>query len=370
MPNADWKKCAVCVALPTIQTRASQPETGNGSPRGVVLDQADQLLELVEVQVGEALLVVERLLEAHGALLGKSAARAPRCTPRTRCTSGTPLMTMVPASSSDRAGSLHNVPAIRRASRGRGRRRPLSRAPDDLDMALLTRAGGAPAGRGSWSSRGSPASPARRSPPRMQRLEEAGIVTGYGPDIDVEAAGFGVQAFVTLEIAQGALDAVRADLQAIPGVLEAHATTGSGDVLCRVAAASHEAPAAGAAGDQPVGGGGALDQRRRPVGAGALAHAAAAALGRRPRLRSVTEPALTAPSGACRCRTLLRPPGARRTDPGWAGTPRLGTPPLPPGRTGRSVPGTSRSARLRPRARMTPPSRGTRGPDARKVPAA
>jgi DNA-binding Lrp family transcriptional regulator len=76
---------------------------------------------------------------------------------------------------------------------------------------------------------------------RLQRLERAGVVTGYGPDIDVAAAGFGVHAFVTLEIAQGALDAMREDLAAVPGVLEAHATTGSGDVLCRVAASSHEA---------------------------------------------------------------------------------------------------------------------------------
>jgi len=76
---------------------------------------------------------------------------------------------------------------------------------------------------------------------RLQRLERAGVVTGYGPDVDVAAAGFGVQAFVTLEIAQGALEAMRADLAAVPGVLEAHATTGSGDVLCRVAASSHEA---------------------------------------------------------------------------------------------------------------------------------
>jgi DNA-binding Lrp family transcriptional regulator len=76
---------------------------------------------------------------------------------------------------------------------------------------------------------------------RLGRLENAGIVTGYGPDVDVSAAGFGVEAFVTLEIAQGAIDAVREDLEAIPGVLEAHATTGSGDVLCRVAASSHEA---------------------------------------------------------------------------------------------------------------------------------
>lgn len=74
---------------------------------------------------------------------------------------------------------------------------------------------------------------------RLQRLEESGVVTGYGPDIDLAAAGFGVHAFVTLEIAQGALEDVTADLVAIPGVLEAHATTGSGDVLCRVAARSH-----------------------------------------------------------------------------------------------------------------------------------
>ena len=74
---------------------------------------------------------------------------------------------------------------------------------------------------------------------RVQRLEESGVVTGYGPDIDLGAAGFGVSAFVTLEIAQGALEDVTADLVAIPGVLEAHATTGAGDVLCRVAARSH-----------------------------------------------------------------------------------------------------------------------------------
>jgi DNA-binding Lrp family transcriptional regulator len=76
---------------------------------------------------------------------------------------------------------------------------------------------------------------------RLQRLEQAGVVTGFGPDVDVAAAGFGVQAFVTLEIAQGALEEVHRELEAIPGILEAHATTGSGDVLCRVAAASHEA---------------------------------------------------------------------------------------------------------------------------------
>lgn len=75
---------------------------------------------------------------------------------------------------------------------------------------------------------------------RLQRLEDSGVITGYQPRIGLAAAGYGVQAFVTLEIAQGALGDVIAVLEQIPGVLEAFATTGAGDVLCRVAAASHD----------------------------------------------------------------------------------------------------------------------------------
>jgi DNA-binding Lrp family transcriptional regulator len=74
---------------------------------------------------------------------------------------------------------------------------------------------------------------------RLQKMEDAGVITGYGPDVDLSAAGHPVQAFVTLQIAQGALESVRGDLEAIPGVLEAYATTGEGDVWCRVAGASH-----------------------------------------------------------------------------------------------------------------------------------
>jgi DNA-binding Lrp family transcriptional regulator len=74
---------------------------------------------------------------------------------------------------------------------------------------------------------------------RLDRMEKSGVITGYGPDVDVAAAGFPVRAFVTLEIAQGALDRVAADLTVIPGVLEAHAITGSADVVCMVAAMSH-----------------------------------------------------------------------------------------------------------------------------------
>lgn len=74
---------------------------------------------------------------------------------------------------------------------------------------------------------------------RLRRLDEHGVIRDWAPTLDVAAAGFPVQAFVTLEIAQGALDEVTADLVAIPEVLEAHVTTGQYDVLCRVATASH-----------------------------------------------------------------------------------------------------------------------------------
>src|ERR1700753_2373906 len=74
---------------------------------------------------------------------------------------------------------------------------------------------------------------------RLKRMEQAGVITGYGPDIDVAAAGFAVLAFVTLSIAQGALCAVQAELAAIPRVLDAYALTWSADVVCKVAAPSH-----------------------------------------------------------------------------------------------------------------------------------
>lgn len=75
---------------------------------------------------------------------------------------------------------------------------------------------------------------------RLERLERTGVITGHGPDVNLTAAGFPVQALVSLEIAQGAIEQVAVALNAIPGVLSAQATTGTADVVCRVAAASHE----------------------------------------------------------------------------------------------------------------------------------
>jgi DNA-binding Lrp family transcriptional regulator len=49
-----------------------------------------------------------------------------------------------------------------------------------------------------------------------------------------------VLAFVTLEIAQGSLDAVTDELDSLPNVLEAYVTSGTADVVCKIAATSHE----------------------------------------------------------------------------------------------------------------------------------
>ncbi|MEU7142627.1 Lrp/AsnC ligand binding domain-containing protein [Nocardia sp. NPDC046473] len=117
----------------------------------------------------------------------------------------------------------------------------MSRTPaklDELDLAILTamheyqKAGILELSRRTRVARATVQS-------RIGRMEESGVIASYDPQIDVTAAGFDVQAFVTLEIAQGALDAVAAELETIPGVLEAYATTGTGDVWCRIGADSH-----------------------------------------------------------------------------------------------------------------------------------
>jgi DNA-binding Lrp family transcriptional regulator len=68
---------------------------------------------------------------------------------------------------------------------------------------------------------------------RLAKLESSGVITGYGPDVDLVAAGNPVLAFVTLEIVQGALDAVTVELDSLPNVLEAYITSGSADVVCK-----------------------------------------------------------------------------------------------------------------------------------------
>ncbi len=75
---------------------------------------------------------------------------------------------------------------------------------------------------------------------RLDRLERAGVVRGWGPDLDTDALGYPVTAFITLEIRQGeGHDPVGEHLALIPEVIEAHTVTGPGDLWCRVVARSN-----------------------------------------------------------------------------------------------------------------------------------
>jgi DNA-binding Lrp family transcriptional regulator len=75
---------------------------------------------------------------------------------------------------------------------------------------------------------------------RLEKLQRRGVITGFSPDLDLRALGYTVVAFVSIEIAQGRLEEVMDQLSPIPEVLEAHATTGQGDLLCRVVARTNE----------------------------------------------------------------------------------------------------------------------------------
>jgi DNA-binding Lrp family transcriptional regulator len=75
---------------------------------------------------------------------------------------------------------------------------------------------------------------------RFDRLIGAGVITGFGPDLDLRRVGYTVSAFVSLEIAQGRASAVVEHLAAVPEVVEAYMTTGPSDLLCRVVARDND----------------------------------------------------------------------------------------------------------------------------------
>ncbi|MGH3713636.1 MAG: Lrp/AsnC family transcriptional regulator [Micromonosporaceae bacterium] len=75
---------------------------------------------------------------------------------------------------------------------------------------------------------------------RLDKLQSRGVIRDFGPSVSPAALGFGVTAFVTLEIRQSrGHDEVAAHLAEIPEVLEVHTVTGAGDLLCRIVARSN-----------------------------------------------------------------------------------------------------------------------------------
>ncbi|MEX0757395.1 MAG: Lrp/AsnC family transcriptional regulator [Acidimicrobiia bacterium] len=110
---------------------------------------------------------------------------------------------------------------------------------DDLDVALLRllrsepRVGMLEASRRLGVARGTVTA-------RVEKLRTGGVVTGFGPDVDLRRVGFSVMAFSILELAQGRIRDVTEVLQEIPEVLEAHTIAGRGDLLIRIVARTND----------------------------------------------------------------------------------------------------------------------------------
>ncbi len=77
---------------------------------------------------------------------------------------------------------------------------------------------------------------------RVRRLEEAGVITGYGARVDAGRVGLGLTAYLSVRLAKhlpgeqprSPMDAFAAAVQSWPEVVECAALTGEMDYLLRV----------------------------------------------------------------------------------------------------------------------------------------
>ncbi len=69
---------------------------------------------------------------------------------------------------------------------------------------------------------------------RVERLTEAGVITGYSAAIDPERYGFGISAYVYLKISQHSWKAVRRRITQIPEVWHCALVSGDNDLVLLV----------------------------------------------------------------------------------------------------------------------------------------
>jgi Lrp/AsnC family transcriptional regulator, regulator for asnA, asnC and gidA len=69
---------------------------------------------------------------------------------------------------------------------------------------------------------------------RVNRMEDAGVITGYHASVDPKEISLGISAFVGLRVEQGREKDTLKKLEEIDGIQEVHLTTGSWDVMARV----------------------------------------------------------------------------------------------------------------------------------------
>lgn len=71
---------------------------------------------------------------------------------------------------------------------------------------------------------------------RVRRLEESGVISGYAAEVDPEALGFPIMAFLRLRYPSSDYDPLHALLRKQPEVIEAHHVTGDDCFIMKIVA--------------------------------------------------------------------------------------------------------------------------------------
>lgn len=73
---------------------------------------------------------------------------------------------------------------------------------------------------------------------RVRRLEESGVISGYGAQVDPERLGFTIMAYLRLRYPSSSYDPLHKLLADLPEVIEAHHVTGDDCFIMKVVATS------------------------------------------------------------------------------------------------------------------------------------
>ncbi|MDG2012866.1 MAG: Lrp/AsnC family transcriptional regulator [Pirellulaceae bacterium] len=75
---------------------------------------------------------------------------------------------------------------------------------------------------------------------RIDRLVASGVIRGFTANLNLEAIGYHVKAYITVEVKEGQIDSVVDPLNQINEVVEVHSVAAQGDLLCLVVARSNQ----------------------------------------------------------------------------------------------------------------------------------
>ena len=75
---------------------------------------------------------------------------------------------------------------------------------------------------------------------RIDRMVSAGVIRNFSVNLNLNALGYQVKAYVTVEVKEGQIDSVVLPLAKLDEVIEVHSVAAQGDLLCLIAASSNE----------------------------------------------------------------------------------------------------------------------------------